>query len=49
MPAIAIYFDDPDGHELEFIGILKGEGRPELGVLSYEHWMKRNSKDQANR
>ena len=49
MPAIAIYFDDPDGHELEFIGILEGEGRPELRVLSFEHWVKRNSKDQANR
>jgi lactoylglutathione lyase len=40
MPALAIYFNDPDGNQLEFISILEGEGRPELGVLSYEEWMK---------
>ncbi|MEL7123410.1 MAG: VOC family protein [Bacteroidota bacterium] len=39
MPAIAIYFSDPDGHALEFIGILEGEGRPEKGVVSYEEWL----------
>lgn len=40
MPALAIYFNDPDGNQLEFISILEGEGRPELGVISYEEWMK---------
>ena len=40
MPAIAIYFDDPDGHSLEFIAILEGNSRPELGVVSYEEWMQ---------
>lgn len=40
MPAIAIYFEDPDGHELEFIGILDGAPKPELGVVSYEEWLK---------
>ena len=39
MPAIAIYFKDPDGHDLEFIAILDGEAKPELGVISYEEWM----------
>ncbi len=43
MPAIAIYFKDPDGHDLEFIAILEGEGRPELGVVSYEEWLDLNS------
>jgi len=41
MPAISIYFHDPDGHELEFIGILKGKAAPEIGVLSYEEWSTR--------
>ncbi|MGD1320441.1 VOC family protein [Chryseobacterium sp. 2R14A] len=41
MPALAIYFNDPDGNQLEFISILEGEGKPELGVLSYEDWLKR--------
>ncbi len=38
IPAIAIYFDDPDGHSLEFIGVLKGKPRPELGVISFDEW-----------
>jgi lactoylglutathione lyase len=42
MPAIAIYFNDPDGHYLEFISILEGEGKPELGVISYEEWLRKN-------
>lgn len=40
MPAIAIYFNDPDGHSLEFIAILDGKPRPELGVISYDEWVK---------
>jgi len=40
MPAIAIYFKDPDGHELEFIAILEGPSRPELGVMPYNDWKK---------
>ncbi|MGY0406918.1 MAG: hypothetical protein ACWIPJ_00970 [Polaribacter sp.] len=38
MPAISIYFDDPDGHTLEFIGILNGKSKPENGIISYEKW-----------
>jgi len=40
MPAIAIYFNDPDGNILEFIAILEGGSRPELGVMSYDEWLK---------
>jgi lactoylglutathione lyase len=40
VPAIAIYFNDPDGHYLEFIEILDGNGRPELGVIPYDEWTK---------
>lgn len=40
MPSIAIYFNDPDGHALEFIAILDGKASPELGVISYEEWLK---------
>ncbi len=39
MPAIAIYFNDPDGHVLEFIAVLEGDAKPELGVISYEEWL----------
>ena len=40
MPAIAIYFDDPDGHSLEFIGTLDGKGKPENGIITYERWLE---------
>jgi lactoylglutathione lyase len=40
MPAISIYFNDPDGHYLEFIAMLDGAPKPELGVISYEEWIK---------
>lgn len=39
MPAVAIYFKDPDGHDLEFIAMLEGDGKPELGVIGYEEWL----------
>ena len=42
MPAIAIYFNDPDGHILEFIAMIDGKPQPELGIVSYEDWLKRN-------
>lgn len=40
MPAVALYFDDPDGHSLELIAMLPGKPRPELGVISWEEWEK---------
>ncbi len=36
---IAIYFRDPDNHELELIATLPQHPRPELGIISYEKWM----------
>lgn len=44
MPAIAIYFNDPDGNVLEFIAVLEGAPRPELGVITYEDWLKVDNK-----
>ena len=46
MPAVAIYFNDPDGHALEFIAILDGKSRPELGVIDYEEWLKLENENQ---
>jgi len=42
MPAVAIYFDDPDGNVLEFIAVLPGKSRPNLGVITYDEWLKIN-------
>jgi catechol 2,3-dioxygenase-like lactoylglutathione lyase family enzyme len=42
IPAIAIYFEDPDGHILEFIGMLDGQAKPEYKqqVVSYKDWLQ---------
>jgi len=41
MPAVSIYFSDPDGHYLEFIGLLPGDVKSnnEKRVVSYEEWL----------
>ena len=48
MPALAIYFSDPDGHYLEFIGKLPGEYRKDRQgiILSYEDWLKIDKNDK---
>lgn len=38
MFVIFIYFDDFDGYFFEFIGLLEGEMRLEVGVILYEQW-----------
>jgi lactoylglutathione lyase len=40
MPALAIYFRDPDGHSLEFIAMLPDEPRPEVGIVSWDAWQR---------
>ncbi|HKO04974.1 MAG TPA: VOC family protein [Candidatus Acidoferrales bacterium] len=40
MPAASLFFADPDGHLLEYISILPGPPRPELGVLSWSAWQR---------
>ena len=46
MPAISIYFKDPDNHELEFIAMLPGPPKPELGIVSYEKWKEWTTPDE---
>jgi hypothetical protein len=38
MPAASIYFNDIDGHLLEFIAEIKGEPAPDLGIVSLTEW-----------
>lgn len=38
MPAVAIYFRDPDEHSLEFIAMLPDPPRPDLGVVPWDEW-----------
>ncbi|MBR2567198.1 MAG: VOC family protein [Paenibacillus sp.] len=38
MPAVSVYFSDPDGHSLEFIAVLPDEAKPELGLVLWSEW-----------
>ena len=38
MPAAAIYFRDPDGHQLEYLTMLDQPPRPGLGIVSWSEW-----------
>jgi len=38
MPAAAVYFEDPDGHLLEYLAMLDEEPRPDAGVLPWSEW-----------
>lgn len=38
MPAVSIYFDDPDGHTIEFIAMLDDQPRPELNIMKWKEW-----------
>ena len=38
MPAVAIYFRDPDDHSLELIAVLSDEPRPDLGIIPWAEW-----------
>jgi lactoylglutathione lyase len=35
MPAAAIYFRDPDRHQLEYLAMLDSPARPELGIVPW--------------
>jgi catechol 2,3-dioxygenase-like lactoylglutathione lyase family enzyme len=48
MPAISIYFHDPDGHSLELIAMLSNKPQPELGVLSWEEWKRIGAGDATS-
>jgi catechol-2,3-dioxygenase len=44
MPALALYFRDPDGHALEFIAMLPDDPRPEVTVVSWDDWQRLQSR-----
>ncbi len=39
MPAVAVYFQDPDGNLLEFLAMLPQPPRPDLGVPTWSSWL----------
>lgn len=41
MPAVAIYFRDPDGNLLELLSMLPDAPEPALGVIKFSTWLAR--------
>lgn len=39
MPAAAVYFHDPDGHQLEYISMLDERPRPDAGIVPWSEWV----------
>jgi lactoylglutathione lyase len=40
MPAAAVYFEDPDGHLLEYLAMLDEEPRPDAGIVPWSEWTR---------
>ena len=38
MPAVSVFFDDPDGNLLEYIVMLPDQPRAELGIVPWSEW-----------
>lgn len=38
LPAVSVYFEDPDGNSLEFLAMLPEPPRPDLELLTWESW-----------
>jgi lactoylglutathione lyase len=38
MPAAAVYFRDPDGHQLEYLAMLDDPPDPERGIVRWSEW-----------
>jgi len=39
MPAASVYFNDPDGHSIEYISILPDAARPDIpGTMTFSEW-----------
>jgi len=43
MPAASLYFHDPDGNLLEFLAMLPDAAQPELGVIGWTAWKRRQA------
>jgi lactoylglutathione lyase len=41
MPAAAVYFADPDGHQLEYLAMLDDPPDPACGIVSWSAWNAR--------
>ena len=46
MPAAAVYFEDPDGHLLEYLAMLDQEPRPDAGIVPWSEWYLDKQRDE---
>jgi len=45
MPAAAVYFRDPDGHQLEYLAMLDEAPRPDRGIVPWSEWTTERIED----
>ena len=38
LPAVSVYFQDPDGNSLEFLAMLPESPQPDLELMTWEEW-----------
>ncbi|MEW4368260.1 VOC family protein [Paenibacillus kandeliae] len=41
MPAVSIYFTDPDGHSLELLAMLPHSAQPDQPLMTWKEWEQR--------
>jgi len=41
MPAAAVYFRDPDGHQLEYLAMLDDPSDADRGIVPWSDWLER--------
>lgn len=41
LPAASVFFEDPDGHLLEYLAMLPHEPKPQAGVVGYSEWFEK--------
>jgi lactoylglutathione lyase len=49
MPAVSVYFSDPDGHSLEYIAMLPDAPRPESGLVPWREWEKMHGRESKTK
>jgi lactoylglutathione lyase len=49
MPAAAVYFRDPDGHQIEYLAMLDEPSRAGRGIVPWSEWTSRDPSTEALR
>jgi len=41
VPTASVYFEDPDGHQLEYLARVPGPPAPDVGIVTWDEWERR--------